>query len=90
MSLSVLKAMRRRFLKGEKLASLPVQQATKSRADRQPQDRQGALLMMIIGVYATLGVFLLIASRDSYAHKSLIWFPVRSSLVHGAIMGNPR
>src|SRR5712691_2304852 len=44
-------------------------------------------LMMIIGVYATLGVFLLIASRDPYAHKSIIWFTVWSSVVHGAIMG---
>ena len=44
-------------------------------------------LMMIIGVYATLGVFLLIASKDPYAHKSLIWFTVWSSVVHGAIMG---
>ena len=44
-------------------------------------------LMMIIGVYATLGVFLLIASRNPYAHKSLIWFTVWSSVVHGAIMG---
>ena len=44
-------------------------------------------LMMIIGVYATLGVFLLIASRNPYAHKSLIWFTVWSSAVHGAIMG---
>jgi len=44
-------------------------------------------LMMIIGVYATLGVFLLIASRNPYAHKSLIWFTVCSSVVHGAIMG---
>src|SRR5262245_59311977 len=42
---------------------------------------------MIIGVYATLGVFLLIASRNPYAHKSLIWFTVWSSVVHGAIMG---
>jgi hypothetical protein len=33
-------------------------------------------LMMIIGVYATLGVFLLIASRNPDAHKSLIWFTV--------------
>jgi Family of unknown function (DUF6632) len=41
---------------------------------------------MIIGVYATLGVFLLIASRDPYAHKSIIWFTVWSSVVHGAIM----
>src|SRR5215475_2364828 len=44
-------------------------------------------LMMIIGVYAILGVFLLIASRDPYAHKSLIWFTVWSSVVHGGIMG---
>jgi hypothetical protein len=44
-------------------------------------------LMMIIGVYATLGVFLLIAARNPYAHKSLIWFTVWSSVVHAAIMG---
>jgi hypothetical protein len=44
-------------------------------------------LMMIIGVYATLGVFLLIASRNPYANKSLIWFTVWSSVVHAAIMG---
>lgn len=44
-------------------------------------------LMMIIGVYATLGVFLLIASRNPYAHKSLIWFTVWSSVVHAVIMG---
>src|SRR5262245_5060007 len=44
-------------------------------------------LMMIIGVYATLGVFLLIASQDPYANESLIWFTVWSSVVHGAIMG---
>src|SRR5262245_823987 len=44
-------------------------------------------LMMIIGVYATLGVFLLIASRNPHAHKSLIWFTVWSSVVHGVIMG---
>ena len=43
-------------------------------------------LLMIIGVYATLGVFLLMASRDPYAYKSIIWFTVWSSVVHGAIM----
>ena len=43
-------------------------------------------LMMIIGIYATLGVFLLVASRDPDAHKSIIWFTVWSSVVHGAIM----
>ena len=42
---------------------------------------------MILGVYATLGVFLIIASRDPMAHKSLIWFTVWSTFVHGAIMG---
>jgi len=44
-------------------------------------------LMMIIGIYATLGVFLVIASRDPDAHKSIIWFTVWSSVVHAAIMG---
>jgi hypothetical protein len=43
-------------------------------------------LMMIVGVYATLGVFLLLASRDPQAHSSLIWFAVWSSVVHGIIM----
>jgi hypothetical protein len=43
-------------------------------------------LMMILGVYATLGVFLLIASRDPDAHRSIIWFTVWSSVVYGAIM----
>ena len=43
-------------------------------------------LMMIIGIYATLGVFLLLASRDPQAHGSIIWFTVWSSVVHGAIM----
>jgi len=41
---------------------------------------------MILGVYATLGVFLLIASRNPLAHLSLIWFTVWSSVVHAAIM----
>jgi len=42
--------------------------------------------LMIVGIYATLGVFLLVASRDPLAHRSLIWFAVWSSFVHGAIM----
>ena len=44
-------------------------------------------LEMILGVYATLGVFLIIASRDPMAHASLIWFTVWSSVVHAVIMG---
>ena len=49
-----------------------------------PQDSQ--YFMMIVGVYATLGVFLLMAARNPQAHRSLIWFVVWSSVVHGAIM----
>jgi hypothetical protein len=41
---------------------------------------------MILGVYATLGLFLIIASRNPLQHRSLIWFTVWSSLVHGGIM----
>jgi hypothetical protein len=43
-------------------------------------------LEMIFRIYATLGVFLMIASRDPVAHKSLIWFTVWSIFVHGAII----
>jgi hypothetical protein len=43
-------------------------------------------LVMILGVYATLGVFLLLASRNPAAHTSLIWFTVWSSVVHAVIM----
>ena len=37
-------------------------------------------LEMILGIYATLGVFLIMASRDPMANRSLIWFTVWSSL----------
>jgi len=43
-------------------------------------------LQMILGVYATLGIFLLIASRDPLANLSLIWFTVWSTVVHAGIM----
>ncbi len=42
--------------------------------------------LMMVGLYLTLGVFLLRAVRDPLAHRSLIWFAVWSSLVHGGIM----
>ena len=50
--------------------------------------------MMIVGVYATLGVMLILAARDPLANASLIRFTVASSVVHAAIMaaqalGNP-
>jgi hypothetical protein len=41
---------------------------------------------MIVGIYATLGVFLIRAARNPLAHLSLIWFTVWSSIVHGGIM----
>lgn|SRR5512138_1593753 len=44
-------------------------------------------LEMIIAIYATLGVFLLIAARSPGEHVSLISFTIWSSVVHGAVMG---
>jgi hypothetical protein len=41
---------------------------------------------MIMGLYATLGVLLILAARDPLEHRSLIWFTGWSSVVHGAIM----
>jgi hypothetical protein len=41
---------------------------------------------MIVGIYATLGVFLILAARNPLEHLSLIWFTVWSSVVHGGIM----
>ena len=43
-------------------------------------------LEMILAIYATLGVFLIVAARNPVAHRSLIWFAVWSSVVHGAVM----
>ena len=48
---------------------------------RQPEYEQ-----MIMGVYATLGVFLIRAAKDPLANASLIWFTIWSSIVHGGIM----
>ncbi len=42
--------------------------------------------LMLVGLYATLGVFLILAARDPLAHLSLIWFAVWSSVVHAGIM----
>ena len=50
------------------------------------QPGQSEYEQMIVGIYATLGVFLLWASRKPEAHLSLIWFTVWSSVVHGLIM----
>ncbi len=50
------------------------------------EPRQHEYEQMILGVYATLGVFLLMASRNPKKHLSLIWFTIWSSVVHGGIM----
>jgi hypothetical protein len=50
------------------------------------EPEQPAYLHMILGIYATLGVFLLLAARDPARHLSLIWFTVWSSIVHAVIM----
>lgn len=50
------------------------------------QPNQPEYEQMILGVYATLGVFLLLASRNPSANRSLIAFTAWSSLVHAAIM----
>lgn len=41
---------------------------------------------MLVGVYAVLGLFLIIAARDPARHVSLIWFTIVSSAVHAVIM----
>jgi hypothetical protein len=50
------------------------------------QPNQPEYEQMILGVYATLGIFLLLASRNPSEHRSLIAFTAWSSLVHAAIM----
>jgi hypothetical protein len=50
------------------------------------QPHQPEYEQMILGVYATLGVFLLVASRRPEENRSLIAFTAWSSLVHAGIM----
>jgi hypothetical protein len=52
--------------------------------DGAPHESQ--YFMMIVGLYVTLGAFLLRASAEPRAHLSLIWFAVWSSAVHGVVM----
>lgn len=47
---------------------------------------QSEYLQMIIAIYATLGVFLWLASRDPKRNLSLISFTIWSSAVHGGTM----
>ncbi len=50
------------------------------------QANQPEYEQMILGVYATLGICLLLAARNPSENRSLIAFTAWSSLVHAAIM----
>lgn len=41
---------------------------------------------MLVGIYITLGIFLVLAAKEPLKNLSLIWFTVWSSFVHGGIM----
>ena len=43
-------------------------------------------LRMMLSVYATLGIFLLLASRNPSEHRSLIAFTAWSSFAHAGVM----
>ena len=49
--------------------------------------RQEPALSMMLSVYATLGIFLLVAVCDPAAHRSLVAFTAWSSFAHAALMG---
>jgi FtsH-binding integral membrane protein len=49
------------------------------------QTREPALQMML-SLYVTLGIFLLLASRNPAAHRSLIAFTAWSSFAHASVM----
>ena len=48
--------------------------------------QESALAMMMMSLYATLGIFLIRAARNPSANRSLIGFTAWSSLVHAALM----
>jgi hypothetical protein len=48
--------------------------------------RQEPALSMMMSLYVTLGFFLLLASRNPAANRSLIAFTAWSSLAHSAVM----
>ena len=69
------------FLAGVPLMMMWIWPSGWSWSPNQPEYEQ-----MIMGIYATLGVFLIIAAKDPLAHASLIWFTIWSSIVHAGIM----
>jgi glucan phosphoethanolaminetransferase (alkaline phosphatase superfamily) len=48
--------------------------------------KQDPALAMMMSLYATLGIFLLLAQRNPSAHRSLIAFAAWSSLAHAGVM----
>jgi hypothetical protein len=48
--------------------------------------KQDPALAMMMSLYVTLGIFLLLASRNPSANRSLIAFTAWSSFAHAAIM----
>jgi hypothetical protein len=48
--------------------------------------KQEPALAMMMSLYATLGIFLLLAARNPSAHRSLIAFTAWSSFAHAALM----
>jgi hypothetical protein len=48
--------------------------------------KQDPALAMMMSLYATLGIFLLLASRNPSAHRSLIAFAAWSSFAHAGLM----
>jgi len=48
--------------------------------------KQDPALAMMMSLYATLGVFLLLAARNPSANRSLIAFTAWSSFAHAALM----
>ena len=48
--------------------------------------RQEPALAMMLSVYVTLGIFLLLASRNPSANRTLIGFTAWSSFAHAAVM----
>jgi len=48
--------------------------------------KEDPALAMMMSLYATLGIFLLLASRNPAAHRSLIAFAAWSSFAHASVM----
>jgi len=48
--------------------------------------KQDPALVMMMSLYVTLGIFLLLASRNPSQHRSLIAFTACSSFAHAAVM----